>query len=141
MWLTITSKGKGGKENALQAPNDDIPKKQFKKEESKQGDTPSSVKQANEKITASTWSALIVLRYILKSQRKDGKAPFSECTIVKDTTNANVKHNKVKWATFRENGVLLVHKAHYSKLTKAPLCGFVASFKGLLCNSSTLNHI
>jgi len=35
MRLTITSKGKGGKENALQAPNDDIPEKQLKKEESK----------------------------------------------------------------------------------------------------------
>jgi len=82
----ITFTGKGGMKNVLQAPKEDIPTHQLKKEESKQGDTSSFVKQVDKKVITSTRSASIVLRYIPKSQRKHGELPISERLIPKSTT-------------------------------------------------------
>jgi len=65
---TIASKGKGGTKNVLQAPNEDMPIHQLKKEQSKQRDTSSSVMQVDEKVATSIESASIVLRYIPKLQ-------------------------------------------------------------------------
>ena len=92
-------------------PKKDIPIYLLKKEESKQEDTSSSLKQVDKKFVTSTGSSPIVLRYIPKSRRKDGESSFKECIIPKDTTKADVKCNEVNSAVLRENGVLSVHKA------------------------------
>ena len=52
-----------------------------------------------------------------------------------DKTDMN--YNEVNWAVHRKNGMLLVHKAHYSNLTKATLSGFVSSSKDLLQEKRT----
>jgi len=91
MSSTITSAGKGGTENALLAPKEYIRKQQLKKEESKQGDTPSSIKRVDKIVATSTSLALMVLRYIHRSRRKDGESPFSECRISNGTTKADIK--------------------------------------------------
>ena len=48
--LTITSTGKSGAKNTLQMPKENVYKHPLKKEESKQGDIPSSDKQANKNV-------------------------------------------------------------------------------------------
>jgi len=127
MPLTISFTGKDGMKNVLKAPKEDIPRHQLKKEESKQGDTCSFIMQMDKKIAASKGSTPVVLRYIPKSQRKDGKLLFSEFSITKSPSKLDVKCSKFDWAILREDDVLLVHKAHYSKLIKVPLPSFIAS--------------
>ena len=83
-----------------------------------------------------TSSLLPIPRYIPKSQRKDDEFSFSECLIPKRTTKANDNHTVVGLGCPKKNGVLSVHKAQYSKLTKAPLPGFIVSSKGLLQEES-----
>ena len=102
MLSIITSMGKVSTKNALQMPKEDTPKQQLKMEQSELGDTPSSIKQADKKVVTSKGSAPIVLRYFTKSRRKDGESPFSECSILKSTTNTDNQHNKVNWAFLRE---------------------------------------
>ena len=89
------------------------------------------------KVVATTGLASLVLRYIPKSQRKDGESLLSECSIPKSTAKADVKGNEVDWSILRENDMLLVHKAHYSNLTKETLSGFVSSSKDLLQEERT----
>jgi len=52
------------------------------------------------KFATSTGLTLVVLRYIPKSRRKDGEPPFNECKIFEDTTNVDIKRNKVNLAVF-----------------------------------------
>jgi len=73
---TITYMGKGDRKNVLQVPKEGTPTHQLKNKESKQGGTPSSVKQINKKVATSTWSTSIVLSYIPKSRKKYGESPF-----------------------------------------------------------------
>ena len=63
----ITFIGKSALINALQVPKEDAPTHQLKKEESKQEDTSSSIKQVDQKVATTTGSAPRVLKHIPKS--------------------------------------------------------------------------
>jgi len=67
----------------------------------------------NKKVATSVGLALINLRYIPKSQIKDGESLFSKCTISKDMTKIDIKRNEINWTVLRGNGMLPVHKAHW----------------------------
>ena len=69
---TITSMGRGGIKSVLQAPKQDMPSHQLKKEKGQQGGTPSSIKYTNMTVATTIVSSEIVLRYIHTSQTKDG---------------------------------------------------------------------
>jgi len=79
-----------------------------------------------------------VFRYIPKCRHKDRELPFNKYTNPKSTTKVEPKFDETSWHVLKEKGVLLVHKANPSKLTKAPLLGFVASSKGSLQEESDL---
>jgi len=102
--------------------------RQQRKEDNEQTISVSSVKQGNVKVHP----AMPVFKYILKSRLKDGESPFGKCTNPKSTTNIERKFDEARWHVLKEKGVLLVHKANPSKLTKALVPGFVSSSKGLL---------
>ena len=81
------------------------------------------------KVAITTGSTPIVLRYISKSQWKDGHSPFNEYSIAKSTIKIDGKHDG---AVLRKNVVLSPHKACHSKMATTPLLGFVAFSRGLL---------
>jgi len=72
------------------------------------------------------------------SSRKDDESPFRKCTSPQSATKVEHKFEKASWHVLKENGVLSFHKANPSKLTKAPLPSFIASFKGLVQEESDL---
>jgi len=76
-----------------------------------------------------------------RALQKDCELSFSECSIPKSASKANDKHNKVDWVVLRKNDALSLHKASYSKSTKAPLPSFVTSSKGLLQEESDLPRV
>jgi len=79
--------------------------------------------------------------YIPKSRLKDEALPFCEYTKPKSATNVEHKFNAASWRVLKEKGVLPVHRANPSKLTKASLPGFVASSEGLLQEESELSKV
>ena len=74
--------------------------------------------------------AVSVIRYIPKSRRKDGESPFAECTNPKGSTKVERKFDDASWHILKEKGVISIHKVSPSKLTKAPLSGFVVFSNG-----------
>jgi len=59
-----------------------------------------------------------------------------ECTIIKKATRVGNKFNEVSWHVLKKKGVLLVHKANHTILTKASFPGFITSSRGLLQEES-----
>jgi len=89
MLSIISSIGKGGVKNTLQATKDDAPKQQREKEASKQGNTTSLIEQVVKQVIASTSSMPLVLGYIPRSYHKKGELP--ECTSRSIETKATEK--------------------------------------------------
>ena len=65
-------------------------------------------------------------------------APGFKCTNPKSATKVERKLNEASCCVLKEEGVLPVHRANPSKLTKASLPSFVASSKGSLQEESEL---
>jgi len=53
----------------------------------------------------------------------------------------DIKCNKVNFSILKENDMLLVHNTRYNKLAKAPLPGFIASYKHLIQEASDLLRV
>ena len=102
-----------------------IKPQQQREEENKQTISVSLVKQT---IVVAN---LTTLRYVPESRREDGESPFSECVARKSTTRPISKFNKTDRHVLKDKGALPTHKAGQSKVTRAPLLGFISS-KGLL---------
>ena len=97
----------------------------------------SFVKQAN--VAANPAAPVFI--YIPKSRRKDEEPLFYECTNPKSTTKIEHKFNEASWRILKGKGVLPVHRANPSKLTKVSLPGFVASSKDSLQEESELSKM
>jgi len=86
MPASITSIGKGNMKNVIQVSKEDMPAQQLQKKENQLGGTSFSDKQTNVKVSITSALSPIVLRYIHKSQRKEGQLPFNECLVLKSPT-------------------------------------------------------
>ena len=82
-----------------------------------------------------------VFRYIPKSRRKDGEAPFRECTTLKSVTKPISKLKETDWHVLKGKGVLPAHKASQSKVDRSNLAGFVVSSKGSLQEEADLPKV
>ena len=70
MLATITSTGRGRMKYIIQMLREDVSAHQLQKEESQLGATSFSAKQTNVKVSTTSGSSPIVLRYIPQSQQK-----------------------------------------------------------------------
>jgi len=58
-----------------------------------------------------TSPAAPIFTYIPKSHRKDGEAPFSECTTLKSVTKPISNLKETDWHVLKGKGILPTHKA------------------------------
>ena len=106
---TITSMGKGSMKISFKCQRKICP--HINSRGNPTWGTSFSVKQTNMKVTTTTRSAPIVLRYFPRSRQKDDQSPFSECLVPKSTIKIDGKHGGVDWA-------ILIKKMVYFHYTK-----------------------
>jgi len=108
--------------------NDNAKQRQQCERESNQVTTDPSFKM----VVVATKPEAPVFRYIPKSRRKEGEAPFSKCTTLESATKTISKFKETNYRILGDKGVLPTHNTSKSRVAKAPLSGFIVSSKGSL---------
>ena len=131
MPATISSTGKRSEEDTLRmihgGPSGNVKQSQLSEKKTSKPLSPLFTQAV-----VATRPAASVFRYILKSCRKDGEAPFSECTTLDSVTKPISKLKETDWHVLKGKGMLPTHKASQSKVVRAPLADFLVSSKGSL---------
>ena len=110
MPATISSTGKRNEEDTPGMIHGD-PNGSVKESQSSEKEVSKSLSPLFKQALVTTSPTAPVFRYIPKSRRKDGEAPFSECTTLKSVTKPISKLKETDWHVLKGKGVISTHKA------------------------------